>query len=490
MQVNVIIDGIPSSCTSGSCSFYFDPAITPTVLSITPTEGQEGTTVTINGTNFSNELDQVTVFIGNAECNMTKSSTTSLTCIASNHAAGSYRVRVLVEGIGFSSGEVCFLYLLTLDSITPNEGSISGGYEVTVAGKGFLELSRVYISDFPWIHNGIGLPQINSLSELYLCPSQISEFDDLIGNFIKDERGRVRTKSEIDERFRNKILSAILESEESNTKQVNEYCDWNIASVISVARNNPNLVPFSVFIDEYPCIISQSNKESFNCTTLLAPPRSSNVNVSVFSQTAILENSLTAGTEFSPTVESLSPKFSPVTGGGRLSIFGSGLSNLDTNSSDSRVKVFIGRVPCRVEFANDSYIVCIPGPHAPGIFRVWVLSPDGVAITEEVMMNSMDPSEGFEDLGWRNTSINESIFPFHEYRLSANTTTLVRGSVAGGEEFEVEGGTFVQGQTRVYIGGLAANIVSLSENKLVVLTPSSAKTIHVEFRVTIIGKSA
>ena len=478
MQVNVIIDGIPSSCTNGSCSFQFDPAITPTVLSITPTEGQKGTTVVITGTKFSNEIDQMSVFIGKGECDVINSNITSVTCIASSHAAGSYQVRVLVEGVGFSSGEVCFHYLLTLDSITPSIGGISGGYEVTITGKGFLELSNIFISKLPWIRSGIGLPLADDFDDFNFCSLQPQDFSGLDKTIMED----------IDDELKEMFLSHLLDKEYSvsysNGVIANTTCSLNIDSLVDYLQASPYLSLFSVSIGGHPCIISQSNTESLNCTTLFVTPGIVNVTVSVFSETATLEDSFTASLEYTPSVVSIQPEFSAVTGGETLIILRLSFSISDYNYTDEDVTVFVGNASCEIGHANESHIMCTLGPHAPGLYHVWISSPNGIAVMENILQEINDALE----FGWSYMTINCSIFPLHEYRLWAGLSSSILASVAGGSQVVIEGGVYIDSYTQLYIGGLLVNIAHLHREKLVAIMPSTRKTVHIKLNARRIGK--
>jgi len=430
------------------------------------------------------------VFIGQAECNVTSSNITTLTCTVSRHSAGAYSVRVLIHETGFSHGEVCFTYLLTINSISPVEGSILGGYEVTITGTGFIELSTRNILDLPWINNGIGLPQIYSIDELFLCPSQKRQFEDSIGKFTQSEKGKLLTKSKINEKIRRSVLSSVLSNHSSNGSSLlnEEFCDLNIDGLMAFARNDPYHIPFSVYINDYPCLISYSSKHKIKCTITFAREGLSRVNITVFSQTAVLENSFRAALEHSPTITMLYPKFSSVIGGGVLTILGKNLTTSRSNITNQPIKIFIGRVPCKVMNASDTSINCMLGPHAPGHYRVWVLCPGGIAVLENNSSDLVEPTDIIEELNSKNWSINVSTFPLHEHMLAANVTSLVQSSVNGGSKVMIEGGIFVHGHTQVYIGGQLANIESLHENDMVVSTPSSEKTVNVDLSITILGK--
>ena len=428
------------------------------------------------------------VFIGRAECNVSSSNITTLTCSVSRHSAGAYSVRVLVDGTGFSNDEVCFTYLLSIDSISPGKGSIFGGYEVTITGKGFIDLSTIHILDLPWINNGVGFPQVHSISELFLCPSQTQHFEDSIGKFTRSEKGQLLTKPEINEKFRNRVLSSISSNHSTTSLHNDEFCDLNIDRLLEFARADPHLVPFLVFLNEYPCLVSFSSKHEIKCTVTFARGWLSRLNITVFSQMVILENSFVAEPEYSPTIAMLHPKFSSVVGGGVLTILGKNLTTSRANITNHPIKVFIGRVPCKVTNASDTSIKCILRPHSPGHYRVWVLCPDGIAVLENKISGLENPVDVIEELNSKNRSINMSTLPLHEHRLSANITSSDHSSVVGGSKVMVEGGIFVHGHTQVYVGGLLASIESLREDEMIVITPSSTKTAHVNLIITILGK--
>lgn len=483
LQVDVIVDGIPSSCRRKNCFFKFDSELTPTVLAITPTQGQGEIPVIIHGTGFSEDVGMVSVVIGTAPCHVTDNNSTTVMCVTSRHAAGSYLVTVLVEGIGQASGVVCFHYLLTLGSVSPNVGGISGGYEITLTGEGFMELLNVSPNDFyfsyeiahlPWLRHGIGLPTFNSLGELNICPSYVEKLDHLLDQFTTDYPRKHNQNLEA-RTTRENFSSGETKASKCSTYEddVSKNNEWTHAEHLCGIYSYDHL--FSVKVGGSPCRVTQARIDHLTCTTYFASPGQSNVSVSMFSETAVLESAFMVAAENTPSIISIEPQFGAVRGGYNLSITGTGFNTSNVNISNQDLVVTIGDAPCKIEFADDFYVVCIVGAHAPGFLPVWVVTPAGVAVWEQALQQ---PSQIFEEVTERNMSINSSIFPIYEYRLSATVDTLVRGSVAGGAEVVIEGGVFLEGLTQVFIGGLAAEIVSLQSDTLVVLTPPSSKTEH------------
>jgi len=132
VNITVITNGItlPSSTL-----FNYNSVNTPTVSSVSPTQGGVGQVLTITGTNFiSNETN---VFIGDNLCTITSISTTSITCTVASGSAGLQTVLVRVNSYGYSNRNIQFTYNLQLASVTPTQGSYGGGQLVTINGDGF-----------------------------------------------------------------------------------------------------------------------------------------------------------------------------------------------------------------------------------------------------------------------------------------------------------------------------------------------------------------
>ncbi|XP_066271168.1 fibrocystin-L-like [Branchiostoma lanceolatum] len=153
-QVEVIINGIPSRC-EGSCGFSWAPDRTPTVTGITPEQGTGETEVTITGTGFSTNCDNLKVRIGRSEdteegveCTPTACTKTSITCTTGSAGQGSQRVkvRVLPHGDdpdanpnGKASGDVFFTYEGGITGISTTTCGLGGGVPLTISGNGFAD---------------------------------------------------------------------------------------------------------------------------------------------------------------------------------------------------------------------------------------------------------------------------------------------------------------------------------------------------------------
>ena len=113
--------------TSGDASdtsqtYTHSPALTPSVTSISSQSGGNGDTLTITGSGFSANHSLNTVLIGETECEVTSSGSSSITCAIGAQAAGSYDVNVVVFNKGSATSDEIFQYSLEAISISPTTG--------------------------------------------------------------------------------------------------------------------------------------------------------------------------------------------------------------------------------------------------------------------------------------------------------------------------------------------------------------------------------
>ena len=118
VTVTVTSDGV----SDNSQTYTYSTALTPGVTSISPQSGARGDTLTISGSVFSSAPNDNIVKIGEAECNVTASTSSSITCTIGAHAAGSYDVEVVVTNKGSATSSETFQYILEATSISPTTG--------------------------------------------------------------------------------------------------------------------------------------------------------------------------------------------------------------------------------------------------------------------------------------------------------------------------------------------------------------------------------
>lgn len=143
LQVFVEVNGLKSICKSAAgCSFVYSTTYTPKVDSVNPSviDGSHNI-INIYGSVLPNNRWDLNVMIGGTVCRVISSSQYSASCQGGAFVAGKYNLKVHVAGKGFAKFEAGATAVIdcraTVSSITPTEGSIMGGTEVTISGSGF-----------------------------------------------------------------------------------------------------------------------------------------------------------------------------------------------------------------------------------------------------------------------------------------------------------------------------------------------------------------
>ena len=430
------MNGIPSSCTSNNCSFSFDESLTPTILSLTPSEGQAGTSVTIEGTGFGDGFEDLQVMIGGVECTVTSASDDEINCTAALHSAGCYAVEVAVEGRGvaYTGDSLCFRYLLSVDSVSPTMGGVTGGQVITLSGAGFIEFapmsreeSRMSFPPLPWFRHGVGAPAFRDM-------------DIQRTSFPHTE-----------------------ESPESSMDMPADGSD-DLEGLLTHLEYIYSHSPLSVSVGGSPCVVVESTITELSCVPLPGLEGTADITVMVLDQNATLEQAYTVSASATPAIDSLTPSNGPVTGGTSVTITG----RLFGGGGLESVQVMVGDSECVVSSADSSSIQCTTSQHRPGSVPVLISVSAGIAVLDSALLEWNDTADVFDS------------FPAFSYELQVTGLSSSGGSVLGGTEVTVLGGNFVEGYTEVILGGNPAEILSCSSNEIVFLTPSSVKSHVIE----------
>lgn len=145
--VNVTVANPDAQSATATNAYTFDLVPAPVIYAVTPTNGLTtgGAVVTISGTNF---LSGATVKFGaNAAASVTFNSATSLTATTPAGAAGLVNVTVTNPDAQSAVLSNAFLYQLApapvITSVSPTNGTTSGGTAVIISGSGFTSGATV-----------------------------------------------------------------------------------------------------------------------------------------------------------------------------------------------------------------------------------------------------------------------------------------------------------------------------------------------------------
>lgn len=129
---------IPRLSHGDYCGFKYGQAATPTVTGVAPNQASTNTSITLSGTGFSEIPSENYVVFGSVECEVLSSTATRIQCRLGSGFAGfkGLYLHVLYSGVAETNASG-LTYGLVLNTITPSQGSQTGGTEVTITGSGF-----------------------------------------------------------------------------------------------------------------------------------------------------------------------------------------------------------------------------------------------------------------------------------------------------------------------------------------------------------------
>jgi len=154
------------SLTNTNLSFAYTnsslSATTPTIISLSPTTSNPGlkAVIKITGNNFGTDISLVNVFLSNSsgkvyQLSILSFNNTYITAGLSGGLPGNFILQVglpstVGDSIAATSGSNLFSYMVSINSISPQIGSISGGTLITITGQNFSPATSdtlVYIGD-------------------------------------------------------------------------------------------------------------------------------------------------------------------------------------------------------------------------------------------------------------------------------------------------------------------------------------------------------
>lgn len=96
-------------------------SLTSLLLYLFP-KGSSGAVVTLTGSGFGTDLQQISVTINNVPCNVSTVSDTQVHCKTGTNPGGNYQVMLHHKAKGHAQSDITFTYELSLIQVQPNEG--------------------------------------------------------------------------------------------------------------------------------------------------------------------------------------------------------------------------------------------------------------------------------------------------------------------------------------------------------------------------------
>lgn len=419
----------------------------PIITSIKENKGltSGGETVTITGQNF---LPGANVYFGSKLATVVSLTGSEVIVTTPSGAQGPITIKVQNKDGQFATGNFNYYANPTITSISPTEGPLAGGNNITVNGSNFLRGATVYINDVEAITtyatqarlsaivpaatetgtvsikvinpDQTNVELTNAYTYLAPLPPPKVELTSISTTSGKLEGGELIYL--IGKNFDKNVKiffgneEAILNSYTNGSKIRVDVPAATTPGLVSVKAENPD-GSVSVLTDAYE---------------YLTPPPLPAPEISYLSETSILTNEQKT-----------------------IYLFG---KNISPSS-----KVFLGDKEVTVSFVTNSKIrIAIPANSNTTTVDVKLINPDGqVALLEN----------GFS-----------YVEPVKKPAPVINTLSTTSGSMSGGETVTITGQNFQQ-KANVFFGDKVAIMVSLSETEIVVKTPISSSSGLVSVKV-------
>ncbi|XP_075681934.1 fibrocystin-L [Rhinoderma darwinii] len=348
-QVEVYINGIPSKC-SGNCDYTWDEKQTPIIYSINTGVSGEDQLLIINGTGFSNStaIDTTYVNIGNLTCTILALTGNEIQCLVHKSSAGTFPISVYIAELGFAvsyGGNLTFTHQITVSSITPSSGSLTGGTLVTILGSGFSMDSIVELV-------GSGCAVVFANLSVIKCRTSagLEGFSDVIV-ITNGLNGTLQDAFNF-----TSLLAPTINQINPSTSGVL----GNTTLTISGFNFENRSVDNAVFIENEPCQLLDWTPTNITCLLPALPPGKYKILVQVGNWGfAISSMDNEASIEYVLEVNSIFPQYGSVYGGSRVILAGSGFSLVPNEN-----QVQIGSLPCNVSVSLANELICVI--QAPG----------------------------------------------------------------------------------------------------------------------------
>ena len=141
-SVDINVDSNPAF----SNGFTYDSTKTPTILSVNPTSGIAGDTITVSTQNVNENITVIN--LGSYICTVQDINADSITCTVGSGGVGNYPVSLMTSA-GNSNNDIMFTFPLAITSLSSVEGTTAGGLELVINGQGFSSNSSVSICNIP-----------------------------------------------------------------------------------------------------------------------------------------------------------------------------------------------------------------------------------------------------------------------------------------------------------------------------------------------------
>ena len=344
--VSVSVNGFMAACAAPDCSFTHDASLTPSLDSVSGSDG----VLTINGAGFTTDVTDFVVKVGDLDCAVTAATESSITCNLEAGSAGIYDVTVVVKSLGVATqpgaGQLTHEVTMQIFANSPSQGSMGGGTTVTVNGTGFPATLA------GWTGGSVSIAG----SECKIISTSHGEFQCITSAVVSGSRRR-RSVSEISITLGSQsVTGGSFEYDSSLTPSVSSVSPTSSSPLggdtLTVEGSAFGAQWGQVFLGDQECTIITWFPTIITCIL----PSNSHGDYPV--HVAVPNNGYADVSSVSPVsydfvVTDMTPRKGSSMGGTKVELTGSGFGNC------SDVTVKLGeRFDCVIESCNDTRISC------------------------------------------------------------------------------------------------------------------------------------
>lgn len=349
---------------SGSLTSAFTAQDAPQISSVTPAYGSTlgGTSITINGSNFSSLGGNPAVLLGTVSCSVTSVSASAIQCTTTAGTAGAKAVKVTNFDSQSDSLASGFTYQAapTVSAVSPVGGLTTGTTLITVTGTNFSTLGGN-----PTVTvGGLACTPVNVTSSSSLTCTTTGTASGIVDIVVTNQDSQMGTGSNIYEYMDAPIYSSLSPVSGKTSGGVTITI---LGSNFSSHGGNP-----VVTLGGTPCYGATVVTAS-QMTCITGVHSAGQVNLSIANRSGLSVAATNVFTyQAAPQISSITPKSGSDLGGTAVTILGSNFSSLDGLPT-----VDIGGSACgSVSVNSDTNITCTTIGGTAGIHNVSVTNAD------------------------------------------------------------------------------------------------------------------
>ncbi|XP_061189118.1 fibrocystin-L-like [Saccostrea echinata] len=354
--------------SAGKFHFSFEKCQSPTVSSISHDQGHAVQDITLTGAGFGAKSCQHQIDMGDYSCSPSSASASSLVCNVDGTTKPEVgvmkEIQLSVQNRGYAllatPKVATFVLLPHISSYTPQEGSLKGGYTLTITGGGFNKDTVVTI-------DAIGCKIISVTYDTITCeaPSLNTYGSKSLVVKVPSHGNNLEAKCS------DPLLSCSIRYAQTATPTVTSVTPDTVsgsstALTIVGTMFGTTASAVNVTIGGAPCSVSSVTDTQIQCTVTTVPVGSQDVSV-VIDGVGKASTSVKVASE--AVLSSITPSSGSTNGGALVTIVGNGFV-------DKKTTVTIGGNPCTLKTVTPTSIQCTT-PAGTGSATVTVVS-DGV----------------------------------------------------------------------------------------------------------------